>query len=167
MCVYTLCECVCVCNYSDRRISPPSPATGEGEEAELLAHCVSFFRTASSLLTTLSSRHSQDLNNPPPPPYPELLRAQAHKPQHRCVSYVNVCAQTLNAICVFACVCARADVRVYVCPQRISLLAAIALWTHRGLPPSRGDFFILLSVVSLLSPHTHAHIHPQMHIHAQ
>lgn len=78
---------------------------------------------------------------------PKLLRAQAHRPIAKvCFTEEKVCSPFMR----FVCVCMSAQ-RIARCP-----LARYLCLVNPLRAPSHG-IFILLSVVSLLSLHTHAH----------
>lgn len=127
--------------------------SGEREEAKLLTHCVSFFHTASSLLTMLSSRHSQDLNDPPQ----AAESADTWPTADVCFTDVKDVCSPFNAVCVRVCVR-----RPRESPG--ALFARCHCLVDPPRAPSRGifSFCFLWSHCSL-----YTHIHSQMHIHAQ
>lgn len=139
-CVYTLCECVCLYIMTGEPLCCLCSATQRRGRRPSFSHTV-FIHTTSSLLTKLlSSRHSQDLNDP------LSCWEHRHTAHSKCVLQRKKSAHPLWGLCV-----CMSPQRIAQCP-----LARYLCLVNPLRAPSHG-IFILLSVVSLLSLHTYTH----------
>lgn len=150
MCVYIVWVCVCLYITTGESLHRLCSDGQRRERRQGFSPTV-FIHTTSSLLTNLlSSRHSQDLNDP------YAAESTGTRPIAKvCCTEEKVCSPFMRFVCV------------YVAPEKSPsalLLAISALLTHWGLPHTGFSFCFLWSHCSL---YTHIHIHSQMHIHAQ